>query len=128
MINRKRRTATYALQNLYHTIKMFFVKTLLCYVASYFKTVHLLVLQLIYDSIGVVSLYRIYFFHFSCFQVFSIAHALTTTPEALSIATSLTLKEFKDDGCCYIELRSTPRDTPYMNKRQYIESIVMAME
>ncbi|XP_013190095.2 adenosine deaminase-like protein [Amyelois transitella] len=59
-----------------------------------------------------------------CFQIFSIAHALTITPQALQIATILTLQEFQDDGCCYIELRSTPRDTPYMNKRQYIDAIL----
>ncbi|KAJ8726830.1 hypothetical protein PYW08_015227 [Mythimna loreyi] len=59
-----------------------------------------------------------------CFQVFNIAHSLTTTPKALALATSLTLQEFQDDGCCYLELRSTPRDTPHMTKLQYIETII----
>ncbi|XP_068627981.1 adenosine deaminase-like protein [Battus philenor] len=62
-----------------------------------------------------------------CFQVFNIAHALTSTPETLDLATTLTIKEFQDDGCCYIELRSTPRDTAHMSKRQYVETIVQAM-
>ncbi|CAG9133959.1 unnamed protein product [Plutella xylostella] len=62
-----------------------------------------------------------------CFQVFRIAHSLTTTPKALTLATHLTLQEFQDDGCCYIELRSTPRDTPHMTKKQYIEAIILAM-
>lgn len=68
------------------------------------------------------------FTHFSCFQVFSIAHSLTSTPATLAMATKLTLQEFQDDGCCYIELRSTPKDTPYMDKRQYIDTIIQAMQ
>lgn len=68
------------------------------------------------------------FYFYSCFQVFSIAHALTSTPETLAMATTLTLQEFHDDGCCYIELRSTPRSTPYMTKEQYIDTIVHCMQ
>ncbi|CAH2063630.1 unnamed protein product, partial [Iphiclides podalirius] len=63
-----------------------------------------------------------------CFQVFSIAHTLTNTPETLGLATTLTLQEFQNDGCCYIELRSTPRNTPHMTKRQYIDTIIGAMQ
>ncbi|CAH0717371.1 unnamed protein product, partial [Brenthis ino] len=63
-----------------------------------------------------------------CFQVFGIAHALTSTPETLSMATSLTLREFEDDGCCYIELRSTPKETPYMSIRQYIETLIQTIK
>ncbi|XP_032511838.1 adenosine deaminase-like protein [Danaus plexippus] len=59
-----------------------------------------------------------------CFQVFNIAHSLTSTQDTLAMATALTLKEFEDDGCCYIELRSTPRDTPHMTSRQYIETLI----
>ncbi|XP_045763621.1 adenosine deaminase-like protein [Maniola jurtina] len=62
-----------------------------------------------------------------CFQVFNIAHALTSTKETLAMATALTLKEFEDDGCCYIELRSTPRQTPHMTISEYIETIVQTM-
>lgn len=63
-----------------------------------------------------------------CFQVFGIAHALTCTPGALEIATYLTLQEFEADGCCYIELRSTPRDTPHMTKQQYITAILQGIK
>ncbi|XP_047989712.1 adenosine deaminase-like protein [Leguminivora glycinivorella] len=62
-----------------------------------------------------------------CFQVFSIAHSLTSMPQALALATSLTLEEFQNDGCVYIELRSTPRETPYMSKKEYIDTIVQAI-
>lgn len=56
------------------------------------------------------------------------AHSLTTTPAALELATVLTLKEFEDDGVCYIELRSTPRETAHMSRRQYIDAIIQAMK
>ncbi|XP_023951072.2 adenosine deaminase-like protein isoform X2 [Bicyclus anynana] len=62
-----------------------------------------------------------------CFQVFNIAHALTSTKKTLSMATALTIKEFEDDGCCYIELRSTPRTTPHMTMSEYVETIVQTM-
>lgn len=64
----------------------------------------------------------------SCFQVFNIAHSLTSTQDTLAMATALTLKEFEDDGCCYIELRSTPRDTPHMTSRQYIETLIETLK
>ncbi|XP_075972675.1 adenosine deaminase-like protein [Anticarsia gemmatalis] len=63
-----------------------------------------------------------------CFQVFSIAHTLTSTPETLALATTLTLQDFQDDGCCYLELRSTPRDTPHMTKVSYIETIIQTIQ
>lgn len=56
------------------------------------------------------------------------AHSLTTTPAALTLATMLTLKEFEDDGVCYIELRSTPRETPHMSRRQYVEALIHAIK
>lgn len=65
---------------------------------------------------------------YSCFQVFNIAHTLTSTRDTLAMATALTLKEFEDDGCCYIELRSTPRQTPHMTISEYIEAIVHTMQ
>ncbi|CAB3229187.1 unnamed protein product [Arctia plantaginis] len=63
-----------------------------------------------------------------CFQVFSIAHTLTNTPQALEMATNLTLQEFQDDGCCYLELRTTPRDTPHMTKASYIETVIQTIQ
>ncbi|VVC99721.1 unnamed protein product [Leptidea sinapis] len=62
-----------------------------------------------------------------CFQVFNIAHNLTQSPETLAMATKLTLLEFQEDGCCYIELRSTPKDTPFMTCEEYIETIAVTL-
>lgn len=65
--------------------------------------------------------------YYSAFSLFTIAHELTSVPESLAMATDMTLQEFEEDGCCYIELRSTPRQTPHMTHRQYIETIVQTM-
>ncbi|KAL4710332.1 hypothetical protein ACJJTC_011148 [Scirpophaga incertulas] len=62
-----------------------------------------------------------------CFQFVTIAQSLTRFPEALKLATLLTLQEFHEEGCIYIELRSTPRNTQYMTMKQYIETIIEAI-
>ena len=46
---------------------------------------------------------------------FNVSKALTDTPEAVSLATYLTLKEFSEENVKYIELRSTPRSEWYGN-------------
>lgn len=59
-----------------------------------------------------------------CFRAFSIAHSLTNSVEAVRLATRLTLAEFEQDGCLYVELRSTPRATGLMSMEQYLDGIV----
>ncbi|CAH2091744.1 unnamed protein product [Euphydryas editha] len=62
------------------------------------------------------------------FPLFKIAQELTSVPESLAMATAMTMQEFEEDGCCYIELRSTPRETSHMTHKQYIETIVQTMK
>lgn len=62
--------------------------------------------------------------YFRCFALFKTAHDLTQTPEAVKLATTLTLEEFDRDNVVYLELRSTPRANSNMTKEQYIQSIV----
>ena len=52
------------------------------------------------------------------FAVFKIVQNLTTTPEAVTLATKLTIVEFARDGVKYLELRSTPR------AKWYVEAIL----
>lgn len=64
-----------------------------------------------------------------CFKVFDIAHSLTVTPEAVFHCTYDTIKEFRDDGVIYLELRSTPRAVHgKMTKEEYVEAIVKAFK
>ncbi|XP_021934884.1 adenosine deaminase-like protein isoform X2 [Zootermopsis nevadensis] len=64
-----------------------------------------------------------------CFQIFGIAHSLTTTPATVYKATQDVIKEFVDDGVRYLELRSTPRNVPQiMSKAQYIQAMVDAIQ
>lgn len=60
---------------------------------------------------------------FSCFDKFKSAHVLTTTVEALRLATECVIKEFAAENTIYLELRSTPRATEAMSKSEYISAI-----
>nr|CAD7447186.1 unnamed protein product [Timema bartmani] len=63
-----------------------------------------------------------------CFQMFSVAHSLTSSPAALFKATRDVIHEFSEDGVVYLELRSTPRQVPgTMTKTQYIQAIIDAI-
>nr|CAD7601497.1 unnamed protein product [Timema genevievae] len=63
-----------------------------------------------------------------CFQMFSVAHSLTSSPAALFKATREVIHEFSEDGVVYLELRSTPRQVPgTMTKTQYIQAIIDAI-
>ncbi|PSN55923.1 Adenosine deaminase-like protein [Blattella germanica] len=64
-----------------------------------------------------------------CFQVFSIAHTLTSTPKAVYKATQNVIKEFANEGVHYLELRSTPRAVPgVMTKKEYLKAIIDAIK
>ncbi|XP_076276240.1 adenosine deaminase-like protein [Lasioglossum baleicum] len=64
-----------------------------------------------------------------CFKVFDVAHALTTTPEAVFQSARDVIKEFREDNVIYLELRSTPRFiNGQMTKREYIDAIIRGFE
>jgi Adenosine deaminase len=64
------------------------------------------------------------------FPLFPAIYHITSTPDAISVATSAVLDSFLTsvDGqppqCTYIELRTTPRETPSMSRRQYLEAVL----
>lgn len=59
-----------------------------------------------------------------CFEAFKFAHELVDSIETVKLATECVIGEFSDDGVVYLELRSTPRETPCMTKSQCLETIV----
>nr|AAH77921.1 MGC80849 protein [Xenopus laevis] len=60
-----------------------------------------------------------------CFQMFKIIHQITDTAEDILLVTKDVIKEFAADGVKYLELRSTPRDTPAgLTKRAYVETVL----
>jgi adenosine deaminase len=63
-----------------------------------------------------------------CFDVFKIAHDLVDSIEAVKIATECVIQEFSDDNVIYLELRSTPRSTATMTKKEYLRAIVETIE
>ncbi|XP_062550057.1 adenosine deaminase-like protein [Armigeres subalbatus] len=59
-----------------------------------------------------------------CFQKFSYAHELTDQPETLAYATQSVIREFAEDNVIYLELRTTPKSTTHMTKRQYLTTVL----
>jgi adenosine deaminase len=68
------------------------------------------------------------------FSLFPAIYALTSTPQALQTATRAVLRSFlKDDGttspqCTYLELRTTPRETPHMTREDYLKTVLTEIE
>eukprot|EP00049_Salpingoeca_infusionum_P027220 m.31151 g.31151 ORF g.31151 m.31151 type:complete len:389 (+) comp9376_c0_seq1:63-1229(+) len=64
-----------------------------------------------------------------CFSLFPVIHQLLTTKDAIMKATRDVLREFKEDGVVYVELRTTPRANPEtgMTKEAYLDTVIEAM-
>lgn len=73
------------------------------------------------------------------FGLFPAIYALTSNPSALRKVTADVLRSFLepvegDDGsvrpaeCAYLELRTTPRSSPQMTRRQYLEAVLDELE
>jgi adenosine deaminase len=69
------------------------------------------------------------------FLLFPAIYALTSTPQALQTATCAVLRSFlkNDDGatgpqCTYLELRTTPRETPHMTREDYLKTVLTEIE
>lgn len=70
------------------------------------------------------------------FKLFPTIYALTSTPASLKRATRAILSHFLDPSTTnpavaavvYIELRTTPRETPHMSRRVYLETVLDEIE
>ncbi|XP_052860930.1 adenosine deaminase-like protein [Anopheles cruzii] len=62
-----------------------------------------------------------------CFKKFQYAHDLTDCCESLEMATRLVIKEFAFDNVVYLEMRTTPRSTCNMSKRDYLSTVLNVM-
>ncbi|KAJ6585677.1 Metallo-dependent hydrolase [Mycena capillaripes] len=65
------------------------------------------------------------------FNLFPAIYALTSNPASLQRATRAVLAQFLDGThpqCAYLELRSTPRETPAMNKLEYVRTVLEEVE
>ncbi|KAH9481985.1 Adenosine deaminase-like protein [Psilocybe cubensis] len=65
------------------------------------------------------------------FRLFPAIYTLTSTPEALGRATRAVLSFFLDGTlpqCNYLELRSTPRATKWMDREKYLLTVLDEME
>lgn len=55
-------------------------------------------------------------------------YKVTDNPEAVSDVTNSVLQAFEEDGCIYLELRTTPRSSEFMDKEQYLDTVLKAIE
>ncbi|EJD49581.1 Metallo-dependent hydrolase [Auricularia subglabra TFB-10046 SS5] len=67
------------------------------------------------------------------FGLFPAIYALTSTPDALRTATRAVLQQFVGDdaanqGCVYLELRTTPRATAAMTREDYLLAVLEEVE
>lgn len=62
-----------------------------------------------------------------CFERFKVAYDLVDSKAALILATKAVIKEFSEDNVVYLELRSTPRATTDMTKKDYLRIVVDTM-
>lgn len=72
------------------------------------------------------------------FQLFPAVYALTSTPASVKRATRAILSHFLDPpssttaaavpAVVYIELRTTPRESPHMSRRVYLETVLDEIE
>ncbi|KAJ3571964.1 hypothetical protein NP233_g3406 [Leucocoprinus birnbaumii] len=69
------------------------------------------------------------------FRLFPAIYALTSTPDALERVTRGVLDTFllpnehgSEPECSYIELRTTPRETPHMTREIYLRTVIATAE
>lgn len=62
-----------------------------------------------------------------CFDVFKLAHDLVDCAEAVQLAVENVIREFSEENCVYLELRSTPRATSKMTKEEYLNTVINTM-
>lgn len=63
-----------------------------------------------------------------CFELFPIIHDLIQDTSTLHEVTTEVLKDFNNDNVVYLELRTTPRASQYMNEEQYLRTVLKAIQ
>ncbi|CCD61565.1 Adenosine deaminase-like protein [Caenorhabditis elegans] len=62
------------------------------------------------------------------FDCFPVIHAILRKPEAIRIAIRQTIKEFEEDNCVYLELRTSPKETDFMTYEDYLQVCIESFE
>ena len=55
-------------------------------------------------------------------------YELCSTPASIIYSTNAVLRDFKEDGVVYLELRTTPRSSPFMSKEEYITTVLSCIQ
>lgn len=65
------------------------------------------------------------------FSLFPAIYLLTSTPDALTKVTEAVLDEFlggSNPQCAFLELRSTPKATDFMTRKEYVQIVLAVLE
>ncbi|KAJ3216049.1 hypothetical protein HK099_006088 [Clydaea vesicula] len=60
----------------------------------------------------------------TCFEMFKFMHQLSNSEKNLRFIVKMVIQEFFEDGCTYLELRTTPRQLNNLTKAEYVELIL----
>ncbi|KAF8794211.1 adenosine deaminase-like protein [Argiope bruennichi] len=64
-----------------------------------------------------------------CFKVFGLIHKITDSAEAIYMATCDVIEDFYKDGICYLELRTTPKESDLIATQDiYVKTVIKAIE
>eukprot|EP00924_Labyrinthula_sp_SR-Ha-C_P011034 maker-scaffold_33-snap-gene-3.72-mRNA-1 protein AED:0.26 eAED:0.26 QI:179/1/1/1/1/1/2/711/351 len=63
-----------------------------------------------------------------CFFLFKIIHQIVVTKEALEFITKSVIEDFAADNVIYLEIRTTPKKTPYMSKKEYLKTFLAQVD
>ena len=55
-------------------------------------------------------------------------YELCSTPASIIYSTNAVLRDFREDGVVYLELRTTPRSSPSMSKIEYVTTILSCID
>ncbi|TPX30250.1 hypothetical protein SeMB42_g07946 [Synchytrium endobioticum] len=62
------------------------------------------------------------------FPLFTLIYQLTDDVESVTIATEKVIEDFAKDNVVYLELRSTPRATAGMSRKDYVEAMTQGIK
>mmetsp|Transcript_3990 Transcript_3990/g.5011 ORF Transcript_3990/g.5011 Transcript_3990/m.5011 type:complete len:252 (+) Transcript_3990:1403-2158(+) len=59
-----------------------------------------------------------------CFEIFDLIHDVVVDTESLRFCLREVILDFLKDNVRYLELRTTPRKTAFMNEKEYLETVL----
>jgi len=62
------------------------------------------------------------------FRLFKLVHSVVTTPQRVSKITQEMIEDFQAEGCVYLEIRTTPKASDHMTKKDYMQAVTETIQ